>query len=139
METINKKERNMKQQTNPNTEEYEIIEEKKPVKDVKEQSTNYQQLPEVTMTKQNDINITISSKGKTTTRSQITERRLGATKWGQLIQEQDGENKDSCPNCKNYVGEGVKCEEEEEYPDKIPYLCSMDRKKIEEKLTRQWK
>ena len=80
METINKKERNMKQQTNPNTEEYEIIEEKKPVKDVKEQSTNYQQLPEVTMTKQNDINITISSKGKTTTRSQITERRLGATK-----------------------------------------------------------
>ena len=80
METINKKERNMKQQTNPNTEEYEIIEEKKPVKDVKEQSTNYQQLPEVTMTKQNDINITISSKGKTATRSQITERRLGATK-----------------------------------------------------------
>ena len=31
----------MKQQTNSDTEEYEVIEEKKPVKDVKEQSTNY--------------------------------------------------------------------------------------------------
>ena len=86
----------MKQQTNPNTEQYEIIEEKKPVKDVKKQSTNYQQLPEVTITKQNDTNITTASKGKTKTRSQITERRLGATKRGQLIQEQEGENKDSC-------------------------------------------
>ena len=55
METINKKE---------DTEEYEIIEEKKPVKNVKEQSTNYQQLPEVTMTKQNNTNITTSPKGK---------------------------------------------------------------------------
>ena len=42
METINNKEENMKQETNPNTEEYEIIEEKKPVKNVKEQSTNNQ-------------------------------------------------------------------------------------------------
>ena len=28
---------------------------------------------------------------------------------------------------------------EEEYPDKISYICSTDRNKIEEKITRQWK
>ena len=43
LETFDKKEENMKQEINPNnTEEYENIEEKKPVKDVKEQSTNDQ-------------------------------------------------------------------------------------------------
>ena len=156
----------MKQKINPsNKEEYEIIEEKKSVKDVKEQRTNDQQLPEVRRTKQNDTKITTAPKEKATTRSQITERRLGATKQGQLknnkyedqkAQEQQGEGKDSCPNCKKYVREGVKCglcdrqihykceeltqqQVEEEYPNKIPYICSADRKKIEEKITRQWK
>ena len=28
---------------------------------------------------------------------------------------------------------------EDKYPDKIPYICSTDRKQIEEKITRQWK
>ena len=75
----------MKQKINPNNkEEYEIIEEKKSVKDVKEQRTNDQQLPEVTRTKQNDTKITTAPKEKATTRSQITERRLCATKQGQL-------------------------------------------------------
>ena len=80
---------------------------------------------------------------------------MGATKRGQLIQEQEGKNKDSCPKCKKYLREGVKCavcdrwihcnceitqqQVEEEYPDKIPYIYSTDRKKIEEKITRQWK
>ena len=71
------------------------------------------------------------------------------------MQEQEGEDKDSCPKCKKYVREGVKCracdrwihrkceeitqqQVEEEYPDKIPYICSKDRKRIEEKITRQW-
>ena len=43
---INKKEENMKQETNlSNTEEYEITEEKKPVKDIKNRAqmiNNYQ-------------------------------------------------------------------------------------------------
>ena len=81
LETIDKKEENMKQVINPNnTQEYEHIEEKKPVKDIKEQNTNNQQLPEVTITKQNDTNITTTSKEKTTTRSQITERRMPVAK-----------------------------------------------------------
>ena len=59
------------------------------------------------------------------------------------------------PKMQEIVREGVqcgacdrwmhyKCEEitqqqvEEEYPDKIPYICSKDRKRIEEKITRQW-
>ena len=109
----------MKQETNPNnTEEYDIIEEKKPLNDVKEQSTNDQKLAEVTITKQNDTNITTAPKEKVTTRNQITERRLGAKKRGQLknnkyenqkVEEQEGEDKDSCPKCKKYVREGVKC------------------------------
>ena len=109
----------MKQVINPNnTQKYENIEEKKPVKDVKEQNTNNQQLPEVTITKQNDTNITTTLKEKTTTRSQITERRLGTAKRGQLkknkyedqqVQEQGGEDKDSWPKCKKYVKERVKC------------------------------
>ena len=83
LETIDKKEENMKQVINPNnTQEYENIEEKKPVKDVKEQNTNNQQLPEVTTTKLNEANITTAPKEKAITRSQITERRLGATKQG---------------------------------------------------------
>ena len=119
LETIDKKEENMKQVINPNnTQEYENIEEKKPVKDIKEQNTNNQQLPEVTITKQNDTNITTTSKEKTTTRSQITERRMAVAKRGQLknnkyedqkVQEQEREDKDSCPKCKKYVREGVKC------------------------------
>ena len=119
LEANDKKERNMKQVINPNnTQKYENIEEKKPVKGVKEQNTNNQQLPEVTITKQNDTNITTTLKEKTTTRSQITERRLGAAKRGQLkknkyedqqVQEQEGEDKDSWPKCKKYVKERVKC------------------------------
>ena len=155
----------MKQVINPNnTQENENIEEKKPVKDVKEQNTNNQQLPEVTITKQNDANITTIPKEKAITRSQITERRLGAARRGQLkinkyenqkVQEQEEEDKDSCPKCKKYVREGVKCgvcdrwihhkcqeftqqQVEEEYPDKIPYICSTDSKRTEEKITRQW-
>ena len=109
----------MKQVINPNnTQKNENIEEKKPVKDVKEQNTNNQQLPEVTITKQNDANITTIPKEKAITRSQITERRLGAARRGQLkinkyenqkVQEQEEEDKDSCPECKKYVREGVKC------------------------------
>ena len=109
----------MKQVINPNnTQKNENIEEKKPVKDVKEQNTNNQQLPEVTITKQNDANITTIPKEKAITRSQITERRLGAARRGQLkinkyenqkVQEQEEEDKDSCPKCKKYVREGVKC------------------------------
>ena len=119
LETTDNKEENIKQMINPNnTQEYENIEEKKPVKDVKEQNTNNQQLPEVTITKKNDTNITTTPKKKATTRSQVTERRLGAAKREQLknnkyedqkVQEQEGEEKDSCPKCKKYVREGVKC------------------------------
>ena len=110
LETFDKKEENMKQEINPNnTEEYENIEEKKPAKDVKEQSTNDLHLQEVTITNQNDTNIATAPKEKT--RSQITERRLGAIKQGQRIinikikkvQEQDGEDKVSCPKSKKYV------------------------------------
>ena len=90
---------------------------------------------------------------------------MGATKRGHLknnkykhkkVLEQEGEDKDSCPKCKKYVKEGVKCgvcdrwiyckyeeiteqQVEEKYPDKIPFICSTDRKQIEEKITRQWK
>ena len=119
LETTDNKEENMKQMINPNnTQEYENIEEKKPVKDLKEQNTNNQQLPEVTTPKKNDTNITTTPKKKATTRSQVTERRLGAAKRGQLknnkyedqkVQEQEGEEKDSRPKCKKYVREGVKC------------------------------
>ena len=74
----------MKQEVNANnTEEYEIMEEKKPVKDVKEQSTNDQQIQKVT-TKQNYTNNTTTAKEKATRRSQISERRLSAVKQGQL-------------------------------------------------------
>ena len=73
----------MKQVINPNnTQKNENIEVRKPVKDIKAQNTNNQQLPEVTITKQNDTNITTTPKEKATTRSQIAERRLGATKQG---------------------------------------------------------
>ena len=164
LETIDKKEENMKQLINPNnTQKNDNIEEKKPVKDVKEQNTNNQQLPEVTITKQNDTNIITTPKEKATTRSQITERRFGAAKLRQLknnkyedqkLLEQEGVDKDSCPKCKKNVREGVKCgacdrwihykceeitqlQVEDEYPDKIPYICSMDRKRIEEKTTKQ--
>ena len=90
---------------------------------------------------------------------------MGASKRGQLknnkykdqiVLQQKGEDKDSCPKCKKYVRDGVKCgvcdirihykweeitqqEVEEEYPYKIPYICSKDTKQIEEKITRQWK
>ena len=81
MEMINKKEENMKQETNlSNTEEYEIIEEKKPVKDIKKQSTNDQQLPEVTITKQNDTNITTAPKEKATTREPNNRQKIGCNK-----------------------------------------------------------
>ena len=73
----------MKQVINPNnTQKNENIEVRKPVKDIKAQNTNNQQLPEATITKQNDTNITTTPKEKATTRSQIAERRLGAAKQG---------------------------------------------------------
>ena len=73
----------MKQVINPNnTQKNENIEVRKPVKDIKEQNTNNQQLPEVTITKENNTNITTTPKGKATTRSQIAERRLDAAKRG---------------------------------------------------------
>ena len=71
--------------------------------------------------------------------------------------EQEGEGKGLCPKWKEYIREVAncevcdrwmhyKCEEimqqqvEEEYSDKIPYIRSTDRKKIEENITReQWK
>lgn len=58
--------------------------------------------------KQNDANIITAPKEKATTRTQISERRLGAAKRGQLnynknedqkVLEQDGEDKYSCPEC----------------------------------------
>ena len=126
LETVGKKDEIMKQEIrktsqkgNPNdTDEHENIEEKKAATDVKEQSTEDQQLPKVTITKQNDTNITTAPKEIATTRTQISERRLDATKQGQLknnkyknqkVLEQEGEDKDSCPKCKKYVSEGVKC------------------------------
>ena len=88
MEAVCKKEENIQQETkktsqkeNPNnTEEYEIIEEKKAATDVKEQSTDDKQLRKVTITKQNDTDITTAPKEKAATRTEISERRLGATK-----------------------------------------------------------
>lgn len=86
METVGNKEENMKQKIrktiqngNPNIkEEYEIIKENKAAKDVKEQSTNDQQLPKVAITKQNVTNITTTSKKEVATRTQRVEERSSA-------------------------------------------------------------
>ena len=45
------------------------------------------------MTKQNDANIATAPKEKA----------------NQKVQEQQGEDEDSCPTCTKYVREGVKC------------------------------
>ena len=107
---------------NPDNEkEYEIIEEKKLARDIKKQCANDKQLPKAAITKQNVIttNIATTPKEKTTARWHISERRLGTTEQiqskynkekAQKVQERDGDDKDSCPKCKKYVKEGVKCE-----------------------------
>lgn len=72
------------QKGNPNdTKEYEIINKNKAATDVKEQSTDDQQLPKVKITKQNNTNTT-APKEKATTRIQISDSRFGATKQGRF-------------------------------------------------------
>ena len=92
-------------------------------------------------------------------------RRLGTTEQGQLknikdedqkVPERDVEDKDPCRKFSKYVREGVKCgvcdrwihykceeitqqQVQEEYSDKISQLSRTDRKKIEEKIKKQWK
>ena len=81
LETIDNKEfflteEKMKQVINHN--KYENTEQKKPVKDVKEQSTNDQKVPEVTMTKQNDTNITTTP--KETSKKPYNRQKTGCSK-----------------------------------------------------------
>ena len=102
------------------------------------------------MTIQNESNIATAPKEKANSKKRNIKKkkRLGATKREQLdnnkyenqkVQKQQGEDKDSCPTCTKYVGEGVKCRVCDrlihcrceditqqqvglDYPDKIPYI-----------------
>ena len=127
---------------------------------LEEEKKDKQQIQEEEIKKQKQNAVSETPRIRLRTRNQISERESNLA-GGSNIEtrterelERDEEEKDACAKCKKkVVNKGVhcgicdrwfhyKCEEtteenvDEQYPGKVPYVCTKDRKKIEEEETR---